>query len=88
MSRTIQADETGALVVPAGLAPPGARFSVEPQGDDVILHRQTPDESAEAESVDAEAAAAKIAWLRSWIESLPPSPAIPLEATRRDSMYD
>ena len=83
MSQTIQADEHGALVVPAGLAPPGTRFTVEPRGDDVVLRREAADES-----VDAEEAAAKIAWLRSWIDSLPPSPPIPLEATRRDSMYD
>lgn len=83
MRRTIQADETGALVVPAGMAPPGARFTVEPRGDDVVLRRE-----AAVVSVDPEAAAAKIAWLRSWIDSLPPSPPIPLEATRRDSMYD
>jgi hypothetical protein len=83
MSQTIQADETGALVVPPGLAPPGTRFTVEPRGDDVVLRREAADES-----VDVEAAAAKIAWLRSWIDSLPPSPPIPLEATRRDSMYD
>ena len=83
MSQTIQADETGALVVPAGMAPPGARFTVEPRGDDVVLHRQADDES-----LDAEAAAAKIAWLHSWIDSLPLSPPISLEATRRDTLYD
>jgi hypothetical protein len=37
---------------------------------------------------DREAAAVKIARLREWIASLPSSPSIPLEATRRDSMYD
>lgn len=83
MGQTIQADETGALMLPPGLAPPRTRFTVEPRGDDVVLRRQTADES-----VDAEAAAAKIAWLQSWIDSLPPSPPIPLEATRRDAMYD
>jgi hypothetical protein len=48
MGLTIQADENGALVVPAGSmgrVEPGARFSVEPHGDVVILRR----ESAEAE---------------------------------------
>jgi hypothetical protein len=83
MSLTIQADDNGALVVPAGVLPPRTRFTVEPRGDDVVLHREAADES-----VDPEAAAAKIAWLRSWIASLPPGPPIPLEATRRDSMYD
>jgi hypothetical protein len=83
MSLTIQADDSGALVVPAGVLPPRTRFTVEPRGDDVVLRRQATDES-----VDAEAAAAKIAWLQSWIDSLPPSPPIPLEAARRDSMYD
>jgi hypothetical protein len=83
MSLTIQADDNGALVVPAGVLPPRTRFTVEPRGDDVVLRRQVAEESAVAE-----AAAAKIARLRSWIDSLPPSPPIPLEATRRDSMYD
>lgn len=83
MPLTIQADETGALVVPAGALPPGTRFTVEPRGDDVVLRRQADDEL-----LDAEAAAAKIAWLHSWIDSLPPSPPISLEATRRDTMYD
>lgn len=81
MSLTIQADDNGALVVPPGVLPPRALFTIESRGDDVVLRREEP--------VQAEgAAAAKIAWLRSWIDSLPPSPPIPLEATRRDSMYD
>jgi hypothetical protein len=83
MSLTIQADDNGGLKVPAGMAPPGARFTVEPSGDDMVLRRQAADES-----LDTEAAAAKIAWLHRWIDSLPPSPPIPLEATRRDTMYD
>ena len=44
MATVIQADESGALVVPAGIAgqvQPGARFTVEPCGDAVILRRQT-----------------------------------------------
>ena len=82
MPLTIQADENGALVVP-GVLPPGTRFTVEPRGDGVVLRRQADDES-----LDAEAAAAKIAWLHSWIDSLPPSPPMSLEATRRDTMYD
>ncbi len=59
------------------------REAASRRGDDVLLRRQATDES-----VDSGAAAAKIAWLQSWIDSLPPSPPIPLEATRRDSMYD
>jgi hypothetical protein len=39
MSQTIQADETGALLAPAGLALPGARFTVEVRGEVVILRR-------------------------------------------------
>jgi hypothetical protein len=85
MSQTIQADETGALVVPPGSVPPRTRFTVESRGDDVLLRREPAGVSTAS---DREAAAAKIAWLREWIASLPPSPPIPLEATRRDSMYD
>ena len=85
MGQTIQADATGALVVPPGLAPPRTRFTVESWGDDVLLLRQP---ACEPRASDREVAAAKIAWLREWIASLPSSPPIPLEATRRDSMYD
>ena len=85
MGQTIQADETGALVVPPGLAPPLTRFTVESLGDDVLLRREPAGVSTAS---DREAAAVKIARLREWIASLPSSPSIPLEATRRDSMYD
>jgi hypothetical protein len=85
MGQTIQADETGALVLPPGLAPPRTRFTVESRGDDVLLRRESADVS---NATDREAAAAKVAWLREWMASLPPSRPIPLEATRRDSMYD
>ena len=85
MGQTIQADETGALLVPPGLAPPRTRFTVESWGDDVLLRREPAGVSTAG---DREAAAVKIARLREWIASLPPSPPIPLEATRRDSMYD
>jgi hypothetical protein len=85
MGQTIQADETGALVVPPGLAPPRTRFTIEPWGDDVLLRREPAGISTAS---DRESAAVKIARLRGWIASLPSSPSIPLEATRRDSMYD
>jgi len=85
MSQTIQADETGALVVPPGLAPPGARFTVEARGEVVILRR---DPSTADEWWASTTPAQRVAWLREWIASLPPSPALPPEATRRDSMYD
>ena len=85
MGLTIQADESGALVVPPGLAPPGARFTVEARGEVVILRRDTtPPDEWWAATTPAERAA----WLKEWIASLPPSPALPLEATRRDTMYD
>ena len=88
MSRTIQADETGALVVPADMSGgvrPGARFTVEPYGDVVILRR----DPSEAEQWWASTTPAqRAAWLDEWIAGLPPSPALPLEATRRDSMYE
>jgi hypothetical protein len=88
MSRTIQADETGALVVPAGMVgpvEPGATFSVEPHGNIVILRRE-PDEAERwwKSTTPAE----RVAWLDEWIRSLPPGPALPLEATRRDSLYE
>ena len=87
MSLTIQADEHGALVVPAGMAgqvEPGARFSVEPHGNVVILRRE-PDE---ADGWWASTTLAELAWLEEWVRSLPASPALPPEATRRDSMYE
>jgi hypothetical protein len=88
MGQIIQADENGTLVVSAGLlggVEPGARFSVEPHGDVVILRR---------ESVDAErwwastTPAQRVAWLNEWTAGLPVSPVLPREATRRDSMYE
>jgi hypothetical protein len=85
MGQTIQADETGALMLPPGLAPPRTRFTVEPWGDGVLLRREPASVSTAG---DQEAAAVKIARLREWIATLPSSPPIPLEATRRDSMYD
>ncbi len=85
MGQTIQADEAGVLVVPAGLAPPGARFTVEVRGEVVILRR---DPSAADEWWASTTPAQRVAWLDEWVASLPPSPALPPEATRRDSMYD
>lgn len=85
MGVTIQADENGALILPPGSVSsvePGARFSVELQGDDVILRR-------EPGGVDeSESRALKIARLRAWVASLPPSPPLPLQATSRDSIYE
>ena len=85
---TIQADEHGALVVPAGMLgslEPGAKFSVEPHGDFLILRREPDEAERWWTSTTPEE---RIAWLDEWIRSLPASPAIPLEATRRDSMYE
>lgn len=84
MAVTIQADENGALLIPPGSGiEPGARFSVEPRGDLLILRREpaaSPDQS--------DGTAAKIARLREWIATLPPSPPLPIEATSRDSIYE
>jgi hypothetical protein len=85
MGQIIQADDAGVLVVPSGSVPPRTRFTVESRGDDVLLRREPAGVSTAS---DREAAAVKIARLRKWIASLPSSPPIPLEATRRDSMYD
>jgi hypothetical protein len=88
MGQTIHADENGALVVSPGIlgrVEPGTRFSVEPHGDVVILRR----ESVEAERWWASTTPAqRVAWLDEWIASLPASPALPRQATRRDSMYE
>ena len=88
MGLTIQADEHGALVVPAGMvgrAEPGVTFSVEAHGDVVILRR----EPGEAERWwTSTTPAERIAWLEEWIRSLPDSPPLPPEATHRDSMYE
>jgi hypothetical protein len=85
MGLTIQADETGGLVVPPGLAPPGARYSVEARGGVVILRREP---STADEWWESTTPAQRVAWLDEWVASLPPSPALPPEATHRDSMYD
>lgn len=85
MSHTIQADERGALIVPAGLAPPGARFTVEARGESVILRR---DRSTADEWWASTTPAQRVAWLEEWVASLPPGPAVPPEASHRDSMYD
>jgi hypothetical protein len=88
MAQIIQADQNGALTVPAevvGPVPPGARYSVEPLGDVVILRREPSDASEWWETTTP---AQRVAWLEDWIGSLPTSPALPREATRRDSMYD
>ena len=88
MGLTIQADENGVLVVPAGSmgrVEPGARFSVEPHGDVVILRRE-PGEAERWWRVTTPAQ--RVAWLEEWIRSLPASPPLPREATRRDSMYE
>jgi hypothetical protein len=85
MAHVIQADENGALVVPAGQAGqirPGTRFTVEQFGDVVILRRAVED------SRETVAPPVAIEWLEDWIEHLPPSPALPREATHRESMYD
>jgi hypothetical protein len=85
MNQTIQADDRGSLVLPAGAVPPGTRFTVEVLGEDVILRR----ESSQAERWWASTTPEqRVAWLREWMASLPPGTALPLEATRRDSMYD
>ena len=87
MGLTIQADDNGALVVPAamlGRVEPGARFSVEPHGDLFILRRERDDPDR---WWGATAPAQRVAWLDEWVRNLPASPALPPDATRRDSMY-
>ena len=88
MAYVIEADESGSLVVPAGAVgrvPPGARFTVEPHGNVVILRRQRSDpEDWWTTTVPAQ----RVAWLKEWIAGLPSSPPLPPEATHRDSMYD
>ena len=88
MAHIIQADESGTLVVPAGVAgqvQPGSRFSVEPCGDAVILRRQP---TAGDDWWNATTPAQRVEWLEEWIGNLPQSPALPRAATHRDSMYD
>lgn len=88
MAHVIQADENGALIVPAGAAgpvQPGSRFTVESCGDAVILRLESP--AAEAWWA-ATTPAQRVRWLEEWIANLPQSPALPRAATHRDSMYD
>ena len=88
MSLTILADESGALMLPAGSIgqiEPGARFRVEPHGDVVILRR----EADEAERWwAATTPAERVAWLHEWTGSHAPGPPLPLAATRGDSIYE
>jgi hypothetical protein len=88
MSLTIQADDNGALVLPPavlGRVEPGARFSVEPHGNLFILRRERDDADRWWAST---APAQRVRWLDEWIRGLPASPALPPEATGRDSMYE
>jgi hypothetical protein len=84
----IEAGKDGSLVVPLGAAgpvPPGARFTVEPHGNVVILRREP---SAAEDWWATTTPSQRVAWLGEWIASLPSSPARPPEAPHRDSMYD
>lgn len=85
MGQTIESDVDGVLVVPAGVLPPATRSRVEPHGDVVILRREPSRADAWWASTTPEQ---RVAWFREWVSSLPPSAALPLEATRRDALYD
>jgi hypothetical protein len=88
MADVIRADEHGVLHVPpeqSGQVPPGTRFTIEQSGDTLILRRQ-PHIAEDARGTSSPAQ--PIAWLEDWIANLPPSPALPRQATHRDSMYD
>jgi hypothetical protein len=85
MGQMIESDSRGTLVVPAGVVPPLTRFSVEPHGDVVILRREPARADEWWASTTPEQRAA---WFREWVSNLPPSVAVPLEATRREALYD
>ena len=68
MSLTLQADETGSLVLPPGARTNRNRLREEP--------------------FDPIAAKAKVQWLDEFLKTLPDSPPIPVEATRRDAFYE
>jgi hypothetical protein len=85
MSVIIQADESGALLVPPGSAPPGAHFTMETLGSTLVLRRY----SASPEDWWATTTPAqRAAWFQAWIESLPPSPTVRPDSMRRDTIYD
>ena len=84
MPLVIETDAKGMLTVPA-VADPGTRFAVETHGDIVILRREP--SSAEIWWRDT-SPGERVAWLRAWIASLPPSPPLSLEAVSRDSLYE
>jgi len=65
---------------------PGTRFTVEQCGDAVILRKQ--ELSAAEDPRRTATPAQRIASLEEWIANLPHSPALPRQATRRESMYD
>ena len=54
--------------------------NVPPGEAELIVLTESPREAGSAERFKS--------WLDSWIRALPPSPAIPLDALRRETLYD
>lgn len=93
MRLTLHSDEQGALVLPPGSVMPRTRIVVEGEGNQLVMRSDAPtapapSPAADDDKYDPATAAAKIQWLEHWMDRLPPSPAIPLDALRRDSIYD
>ena len=88
MAETVHVDQSGRLVIPATLlgAPlPGSTVLVERSGDVVILRRESNEADRWWKSTSP---TERLAWLDAWIRSLPSSPALPIHAIGRDSIYE
>jgi hypothetical protein len=88
MTDSVKVDQSGSLLIPApllGAAAPGSMFSVERSGDVVILRRDSNEADRWRKSTTP---AQRLDWLEEWIRSLPRSPALPLDAIGRDSIYE
>ena len=85
MSHVVEVDDAGALTVPAGVigAEPHTRFRIEVQGDLVVLRRE--DEQPVRTGASDQTAA-----FRKWVAShrRGEGTGIPLDALRRENLYD
>jgi hypothetical protein len=89
MRATLQADEKGALHIPASLLPqsaPLAEYDIEEKaGQIVIAKKHASGERAFWETASPEQ---RVKALREWVDGLPPGPGLSDYAVSRDSIYD
>jgi hypothetical protein len=83
----VEINEKGELKLPEellGRVKPHTRFEVELQGETLVLSPATAKKRFWETATTEE-------WLEAfgrWVDSLPPGPDIPLEALRRENLYD